>query len=150
MNLDKNIFLWNSDYETGIASIDSQHQQLVLLINKLSENLSNGSDAFVLNSILHELTDYTIYHFKAEEVVWNEYLCNDEKLTIHQKIHEEFVETIRNAHIDQNNVASEDVNNQVLSFLISWLSEHILGNDQHMAKVVLDMQQSNKGQYLGA
>ena len=65
------IFVWDRQFETGIAEIDQQHRKLVQLINGLGRILAQESqpETFVrsLFRVFDELADYVEYHFEFEE-----------------------------------------------------------------------------------
>jgi Hemerythrin HHE cation binding domain len=65
------VFVWDSQFETGIAEIDRQHLKLVQLINRLGRILVVETEADSLTralfSIFDELANYVEYHFKFEE-----------------------------------------------------------------------------------
>ena len=61
------ICTWNSEYSVGIDQIDKQHQKLVLLINTLFDAMKEGKGKERQGHILNELVQYTDYHFKCEE-----------------------------------------------------------------------------------
>lgn len=70
------IFPWDSNFATGIAVIDAQHQQLVALLNRLVTHLAFQSDAPTLNSVFDQLRDYVEVHFTTEEALWQAHLAS--------------------------------------------------------------------------
>ncbi|MDX8409925.1 MAG: bacteriohemerythrin [Mariprofundales bacterium] len=134
------IFPWNANFETGVPVIDQQHQKLVALVNKLANHLAYASDDLTLNRVLDELTDYTVYHFKAEEAIWRKHLLADAMTIAHEQEHQAFIDEIGKARGAQSVEGSEKVIEEILSFLTHWLAFHILENDMCMAKVVLAVQ----------
>ena len=63
------IFPWNPQLETGIAIIDDQHRNLVILLNKLGQQYVQGVSKQANEQILKELSDYADYHFQTEEAI---------------------------------------------------------------------------------
>ena len=57
------IFPWNPQLETGIAIIDDQHRNLVILLNKLGQQYVQGVSKQAIEQILKELSDYADCHF---------------------------------------------------------------------------------------
>ena len=57
------IFPWNANFETGIAIIDTQHQKLVGLLNRLVGHIAYQSDTLTLNTVFAQLRDYVEMHF---------------------------------------------------------------------------------------
>ncbi len=62
-------FNWTSDLASGNSQIDSDHKQLIGLLNKLHDAMSAGKGNAVLGTILDELISYTATHFKREEML---------------------------------------------------------------------------------
>ena len=88
------IFPWNNNFNTGIASIDEQHRRLVALINTLASHLTHKSEISTLETIFTELSEYAAYHFPSEEDIWAQYFPNDELETEHKQEHDSFAKTI--------------------------------------------------------
>ncbi|MCF7971569.1 MAG: bacteriohemerythrin [Methylococcaceae bacterium] len=134
------LFPWNANFETGISTVDQQHQTLVGLINTLARHLASDSDSQILNTVFTQLTDYATFHFKEEEAIWQQYLTNHPKTLNHTEGHHDFINAIHNL---QKNGIDQPVNaniEDILGFLIHWLLDHILESDMHMAKIVLALQ----------
>lgn len=139
------VFPWSDYFNTGIPKIDNQHQRLVQLLNRLARHIAFNADIQTLDSVFHELTDYAVYHFQAEEAIWHEYLPNGSLETKHKEEHNNFISTVLNLKAEENTNSVASTIEGVLSFLVSWLASHILENDKYMALVVLAMQ-SGKSQ----
>ena len=59
---------WKESYNLNVPTIDSQHQQLVVIANELYD-LANGDKTVYQKGIataLKKLVDYTDYHLKFE------------------------------------------------------------------------------------
>lgn len=59
--------LWTDDLATGVAMIDSQHQELFIRIGNLLDACSEGKGRFEVEKTIKFLEDYVITHFKTEE-----------------------------------------------------------------------------------
>ena len=134
------IFPWNANFDTGVAIIDEQHKKLVKLLNMLASHLAFNSDTQTLRQILDELVDYTDYHFKTEEAIWQEYLANDELFIQHRKVHSGFVDTISKLKNEEGSKPSGELLEEVLAYLTRWLASHILENDHYMVLVLKALQ----------
>jgi len=134
------VFPWNKNFETGIALIDEQHQQLVRLLNNLANHLGRNSDHALLDETFAELAEYAQYHFRSEEEVWSEYFPMDSSLKGHLKIHTGFLSKVLELKAEEESKPLHEVVEDVLSFLTHWLAHHILDSDMRMSKVVLAMQ----------
>lgn len=132
---------WNSSFETGIAIIDAQHRQLVVLINELAHKYVCGAEHSETERILDALIDYSAYHFATEEALWAELPVNDDFIDGHLKTHNGFVDNIRamqsRLKADDSHVLMDDL----LSFLTSWLAHHILYDDKFFSLVLLQVRE---------
>ena len=137
MNQKIEIFPWNVNFETGIASIDVQHKKLVSLLNTLVSHLAFQSDAPELELVFDELQTYAATHFKFEEGIWQEYFNSDSWAVWHHGAHDDFVSQIRALRDDGDDKPLERVIEEIVSFLTHWLALHIIESDKRMAKVVL-------------
>ena len=58
---------WSTNLETGIRSIDLQHEELINMLNELDAAYSTGCDQAVLEDVLQRLGAYVVFHFGTEE-----------------------------------------------------------------------------------
>lgn len=133
------IFPWDEQFATGLIKVDEQHKKLVEILNRLATNQANLANEKDLSQIFDELVDYTDYHFKTEEGVWEQYFENDSWYLEHEKTHSGFIENILSIKNDPNKTFDEAIYELVL-FLAEWLAFHILDTDKRMAQAVLEMQ----------
>lgn len=119
---------WKASYNTGIAEIDSQHQQLVGYLNDLHRAiLDNNQKAIAL--VIEELIDYTQTHFIYEEELMASF--NYEFFSAHQRVHELF--TARIMRYKRRFDKGEDIANDLFNLLRRWLINHICHDDQNYA-----------------
>lgn len=134
------IFPWDDNFNTGIASIDEQHKKLVALLNVLASHIAFKSDNKRLEGIFDELVDYTRYHFETEEAIWHTHLAGDALEVSHQDTHRGFIETVLRLKSEQATRPLEELAEEALGFLARWLAAHILETDRYMAYIVLAME----------
>lgn len=79
---------WKESWECGEKNIDSQHQDLVLLIDEIKESQLGDSQTLIFN--LERLVKETKDHFDYEESVLKEIGYGHYR--VHQKIHQELLE----------------------------------------------------------
>lgn len=125
---------WSSDLDTGIESIDKQHQRILDYVNELNSANSAG-DTAVTNRVLNELVDYTITHFAFEEELQEK--AGYPFLRAHKRVHEIFAKRV--AEFQKRAAAGENVAPEVLSMLKIWLVNHIKGDDADYAPSVKAM-----------
>ncbi len=121
------LFTWTDDLSLNIKSIDDQHKRLVQLINDLHRAMKERRSKKHLVSIVDELKNYTVTHFKFEEKLFAKHGYPETKEHIAQ--HEKFVATV----LDFENGLKADkvaVTMDVMRFLKDWLMKHINGTDR--------------------
>ena len=128
-------FLWNSRFETGIASVDEQHKKLVDIVNQLGDVLIDGAaTSELIDSVFQNLAKYAQEHFSDEERLMANARLNKESIHLHVTHHRLFVEQLKGLWRDRSKFANAaDV---LRGFLSSWLTFHILEEDQSMARQV--------------
>ncbi|MFZ2889340.1 bacteriohemerythrin [Sulfuricurvum sp.] len=135
------IFPWNEHFATGLSTIDDQHRKLVKILNDLATNVAFNADSEALNAIFDELTDYTLYHFQTEEVIWHQYLPYDPLDSEHQNVHQQFVTVAMKFKEEQKNKPLIELAKEALEYLARWLASHILETDRHMAYIVFALRE---------
>ena len=131
------IFPWNRNFETGIAEIDEQHKVLVKMINQLGNHLGSNASPHVLGDIFKQLADYVVHHFQSEEQVWEQYFPIESVLNAHKKTHESFNSDVLMLKSEDDSRSTQEIIEEVLSFLTHWLAHHILDSDMRMSKTAL-------------
>lgn len=132
-------FKWGKEFITGLAKVDAQHQELVSMINNLGKVIAENTSAGDLSSILNKLSAYAKEHFYTEAKFMEQMQVDIRHIKSHVRKHADFV-------ADVTSIAeSIDVDNSegiriILEFLIHWLSDHILGTDQNMARQIAQIQ----------
>lgn len=134
------IFPWSDSFNTGIPTIDEQHQRLVQLVNHLARKLAHQEDNLALNQVFDDLAAYAVYHFQTEEAIWHEFLPGDVTEIEHKKVHDSFIGQViklkEHADKDGEDAAIEEL----VFFLIRWLTSHILESDNFSAQIALAVQ----------
>ena len=126
-------FVWDERYMTGEHIVDSEHQQLVSIINRVVEQVSNKTPESEINEILAQLVNYAVVHFRHEEELMAESGCDPRFIAAHTAIHREFAsQVVKMREFSGAGSGTEDL----LRFLTSWLAHHILGIDQAMARQI--------------
>ncbi len=118
---------WTESLELGIPFIDSDHKVLVNLLNQVENCFRQREELTILGSVLGSLVDYTKHHFAREEKL--QALCGYKGLEGHAKTHAALTDEVEGIHsrfnADPNRVGAEEV----MTFLKTWLTKHILGHD---------------------
>ncbi len=132
----REVFPWSRSFETQIASIDKQHQRLVVLLNKMGSKLAQGDDLVEIDKVIDELFSYANHHFQSEENIWEKRFHGDEWLTSHHKTHCKFISDVHEFQQKEKAGDKTGLYEKILRFLICWLAHHILDDDMRMAKVI--------------
>ena len=118
---------WNETYSVKVKEIDVQHKKLVNIINELHDKMKEGKGKEVVEKLLAELLDYTVFHFSFEEKLLNTNNYPDHKT--HAKLHADLMEQVQ---VFRNKVKSGNslLSLELMNFLKKWLVEHILDSDK--------------------
>ena len=129
------LMAWSTHFVTGIDVIDAQHKGLVELINAAAPQLAaiGEAPARAVRPLLDRLAQYAVRHFHDEEALMQQGGIDAAYLEKHQHAHAAFTQEVTQMMQDtatDNNVSGTDL----LRFLTSWLSFHILSEDQRAAR----------------
>lgn len=127
-------FIWDKRFETGIKLVDQQHKQLVETTNTLGELLLKGESIpeKALQDIFQKLATYGRQHFSDEEKLMEAAGIAPEHAEVHMARHKQFVEQLVSLWRSRSAMARPA--ETVHGFLAAWLTVHILGEDQAMAR----------------
>ena len=118
---------WNDNLSVNVRVIDEQHRELVRLINRLHDAMTQGQGQRVLGETVAGLIDYAQIHFRTEEGFFD---ASDYPGSVaHKKKHEEFVEKVTDFKqgFDEGRLM---LSLDVMDFLAEWLVKHIQGTDK--------------------
>lgn len=117
------IIQWDASFEIGDDLIDSQHKELVKIINTLSVAIDNNDDTGMIKAIFEQLYLYTKYHFSSETRYFDRLNTTDRQL--HMLQHKHFIEQLALMQMSDENIYPE-----LLDFLSDWIIHHINGEDK--------------------
>ncbi len=131
-------FLWTPCFETGLATVDEQHQHLVDIINQFGDLLMQpeGSSVDEIEVVFGELANYAQYHFQEEELLMAQASIMPSYISKHRDEHARFLQDVTYLHNDLSVDNLKNDANAMLDFLTNWLIYHILGSDQLMACLI--------------
>jgi len=119
----------------GIPSVDTQHKQLVALINKLFEAMTTGKASTVMSEIFDELVKYTQNHFAFEENLFATHKYG--QIDAHKKEHATLVAQVADLQT-KFRAGSLTVSAATLNFLKDWLNNHIAISDKAYAPYLIE------------
>ncbi len=128
-------FNWDARFVTGLATVDEQHRHLVDMVNQVGDLLLDGTaDEAHLQPIFHELAEYARFHFADEERLMELHAVDARHVTAHKKHHAEFIQQV--LLMWRGRASAADPVTTLHDFLAAWLTVHILGEDQVMARIL--------------
>ena len=125
------VFPWKATYNVGIPQVDSQHKQLVKLINDLHAAMQSGKAKDVMGSIIDQLIVYTERHFNDEETMLR--TRGYSRLAAHHAIHVDLTRQVIELR-DKFKSSHLVLSIEIMHFLRDWLATHILTHDLAYAK----------------
>lgn len=126
---------WNPSYSVENTTMDSQHQRLFDLINKLHDAMGQGKGMDTLPEVFDSMLQYTKVHFTAEEALLKKHNYPD--FDAHKKLHDELITKLTQLK-KQFLIGDFSVSMQTRDFLRDWLVKHIQGNDLKYGKYLKD------------
>lgn len=131
---------WDENLATGVKEIDDEHMELIECYNRLSGEYMSGSKHNDVNELLRSLVAHTKSHFQHEEALMDK--AAYPAAASHKEEHHVLLQSVS---MILNRTGSEEhrpLGNYSLSFLRSWLVNHILDADKELARFLLRPVQS--------
>ena len=125
-------YAWSAKLETGNATIDSQHKELIEAINKLLTACANRQGRVQIEETGKFLLNYTKRHFGDEEVLQIRSRYPDR--INHKKYHEKFILVVKTLveELDKTGPSVVLVS-KINSAIAGWLINHITTEDVKVA-----------------
>jgi hemerythrin len=131
------LITWDDSIALNIGEIDSQHKQLVNIINDLFDAMMIVRSSEVIGDILNRLIDYTKYHFTTEEMYFDQFGYSESEE--HKEEHKYFLEQVAvfKKAFDEGKTKLDDSDAplavDLFKFLKNWLVNHIQVSDKKYA-----------------
>ena len=125
---------FTDDLITGNEMIDSQHKELIGRMNKLLESCELGNEKTIAVNTLDYLSEYTDFHFSAEEKLQQE--INYPGFEKHKAQHEIFKQTIKELEemLTEEEGPSNAFVQKVQENIVKWFYTHIETFDRSVAE----------------
>ena len=127
------MFQWSTNYEIGVRQIDSEHQRLFVLADKMQQAMLKGKGKAVLTDLLAQLVDYTQYHFTHEEQLMGR--VHYPEYEQHKRQHEDLRVKVR-AMQDRAASGEATMTIEVMQFFMDWLKQHTATSDSQIGKFI--------------
>jgi hemerythrin-like metal-binding protein len=127
---------WKKDYSVGVAIFDDEHKKLIAIINQLHEAFAAGVDRLTLQQISDSLVEYTLMHFRHEEMYFDDWAYPEagEHIAVHAKLRQQVFE-YRKQIMEKE---AWDLAQDMALFLRDWLLHHILIDDRKYGAFLYD------------
>ena len=126
---------WSDELSVNVPKLDEQHKMLIQMINELQNAMVQNKSNEIMAKTIRKLVLYTQTHFKLEEDLMKRY--DDPELELHTQQHQDFIQKIL-IFQRQYEEDSASLTEDILNFLISWLTNHIKKVDIRYAAVLAD------------
>lgn len=128
------MFHWRESLSLDVKAIDDDHKQLIALLNRLHFTVLAGDDKEAVGGVLWELMQYTIRHFRREEMLMR--LSGYPDYERHQRLHLALAQRVRQYYDTFTSTPSRLNANKLYEFLADWLVVHITKEDAKLAPYV--------------
>ncbi|HIJ88942.1 MAG TPA: hemerythrin family protein [Desulfuromonadales bacterium] len=124
---------WSTELELGLDQIDSQHKQLINIINELNIAAEYNQPNSVLLPIVDKLQQYANSHFSAEEDIFTTYSYPGR--VEHEAEHATFIDSIKYIR-RQCEIIDTPMSTKIRDFLLHWFCTHIKVNDMDYKRFI--------------
>ena len=131
-------FIWNEGLAVGNDQMDEEHKILIGYLNTIGEykrkyEAGDTLSRTVVAAMVKRLVDYTVFHFRDEELLLARY--GYPNLASHKAIHKHLIEQL-NILADKFETVGVDIVPVLFNFVSVWLKDHIMGVDQRYTSYV--------------
>lgn len=133
--------VWSPQLVIGNPKIDSEHKELIRIANALLRSMNEGRSKNDFSKILHELREYTVFHFNNEEELMH--AMNYPDIRKHVDEHTELKRKVKDLQRDV--FLGQDVDFvRLREMLKEWLVGHILECDLKIKAFLLAQDEARK------
>ncbi len=117
---------WRPEYNVSVKAFNDDHRMLFGYLNDLHQGISSGLGVSSMGYIIKGLVDYTVEHFKREEILMGRY--HYPEYNFHKKEHDKLLEEVGQFYSEFQEGKST-FSLELLAFLSEWVTNHILNTD---------------------
>jgi hemerythrin len=125
---------WRSEFETGIAAVDHEHQELVALINELHAKIGEKAPEETITEFLGEVFAHISAHFALEETVMRKHRYDEYE--DHKSDHEKLLDDIRDIMDDFEDGIYTDYETVLAPAVRDWFVNHFKTRDARLHKLL--------------
>lgn len=122
--------VWQDKYTVENNLLDSQHKLIFEIVNKLHEAVKDRRSAKTIQGIIDDFVSTLLNHFDTEEELMRKYnfaFFNEQKIE-HEALKKKIIH-MQNVYI----FGDIPLTPEMFTFLRTWLTEHIEGQDKKYA-----------------
>jgi hemerythrin len=117
---------WNERFSVGVPSLDTQHRQLIDILNELHDAMTNARGKDIQVSIVQRLAKYASTHLETEERMLK--TKNYPSFAPHKAQHDAYM--LKMKDFEKQIGGDRSVAVGLMSFLKEWWTGHILNTDK--------------------
>lgn len=121
---------WRSDFETGVSGVDSEHRELIELINKAHEQIKAAASKASISNHLGEIFACISAHFALEESIMRKHAYDH--YTEHKSDHEKLLDDIRDIMDDFEADKYADCDEVLSTVIRDWFVNHFKTMDARL------------------
>lgn len=128
---------FTKDCLIGVEQIDEEHRGLFQLVGEVHDLLENdvtGDKYEEMCNLMERLKQYTVLHFRHEEAYMAK--IGHPELEKQKREHAQFCDKVNEVDLKTAEGDQHALISDLLSYLVMWLYEHILGSDLLIGKLV--------------
>lgn len=128
---------FTKDCLIGVEEIDEEHRGLFQLVGEVHDLLENGviDDKYEeMCNLIERLKQYTVLHFRHEEAYMAK--IGHPELEKQKREHAQFCDKVNEVDLKTAEGDRHALISDLLSYLVMWLYEHILGSDLLIGRLV--------------
>jgi len=119
---------WSPNLSVGAEELDSDHQNLIDVLNRLDGEVGSSAGRDAVSQILDELIARTETHFRREEEIMAQEKYPEAEH--HAKIHQALIEEIQVFKTEF--AGGMEIGPEITEFIKRWLISHIMESDKHL------------------
>jgi len=122
---------WKDEFSIGIAAVDHEHQQLIVLINELHDAMSGENATITVLDFLGEIHAHIAAHFALEEKIMR--ALRYDQYEEHKQDHERLLDEISDIMEawEKHDFYNDDEFSQTIG---SWFTDHFSSMDARLHK----------------
>lgn len=123
---------WRKEFETGVAEVDHEHQELVELINELHEQIGTNAPRETVSEFLGEVFAKISAHFALEETVMRKH--DYDEYADHKADHEKLLDDLRDIMDDFDAGTDANYKKALGAAVRDWFVNHFKTKDARLHK----------------